>query len=42
MSGPNQVKLMDETLNIVLNADVSNEEFINEWLRVFKALCPLL
>lgn len=42
MSPVNHVKLTDELLNIILGADVTQEEFVNEWLLVFKNLCGYL
>ena len=42
MSQANQVKLCDELLSIILNVDVTQEEFISLWLEVFKNLCVSL
>ena len=42
MSGENLIRLMEECLVIILNADISQEEFVNQWLQVFKSLCPYL
>ena len=32
MSGENLIRLMEECLVIILNADISQEEFVNQWL----------
>eukprot|EP00347_Sterkiella_histriomuscorum_P001141 403373167 len=38
MNSQNQQKLLDECLNIIINADINNEDFIYKWVNVFKRL----
>jgi len=42
MTPENHMKLMDECLNVIMNSEITQEDYLRHWMKVFHAVCPYL